>query len=98
SPPRMRIAQIVPRNASEYEKKCQRVDRVALAAEHEIVADEQSADVVHVYGKTGRLVTPSEARGLAGWVARFVPPRARPGPSLMLGVTPLRNTADEFIP
>jgi hypothetical protein len=46
----MRIAQIVPRNASEYEKKCQRVDRVALAAEHEIVDIERGADVVHVYG------------------------------------------------
>ena len=50
SPPRMRIAQIVPRNASEYEKKCQRVDRAALAAEHEIVDVERGADIVHVYG------------------------------------------------
>ena len=46
----MRIAQIVPRNASEYEKKCRRVDRVALAAEHEIVDVERGADIVHVYG------------------------------------------------
>src|ERR1041385_3140254 len=44
----MRIAQVVARNASEYEKKCFRVDRVALAAEHEIV--DRDADVVHVYG------------------------------------------------
>jgi hypothetical protein len=46
----MRIAQIIARNASEYEKKCQRVDRVAMAAEHEIVDRESEADVVHVYG------------------------------------------------
>jgi len=46
----MRIAQVVARNASEYEKKCFRVDRVALAAEHEIVDRESEADVVHVYG------------------------------------------------
>jgi len=46
----MRIAQVVARNASEYEKKCFRVDRVALAAEHEIVEEERGADVVHVYG------------------------------------------------
>jgi len=46
----MRIAQATARNASEYETKCRRVDRVALAAEHEIVENERGADVVHVYG------------------------------------------------
>src|SRR4051812_29154386 len=46
----MRIAQVIARNASEYERKSQRVDRVALAAEHEIVEKERDADVVHVYG------------------------------------------------
>lgn len=46
----MRIAQIVPRGASEYEKKSQRVDRAALAAEHELVESERGADVVHIYG------------------------------------------------
>ncbi|HEV2722050.1 MAG TPA: glycosyltransferase [Thermoanaerobaculia bacterium] len=46
----MRVAQVTLRNASEYEKKCRRVDRVALAAEHEIVESERDADVVHVYG------------------------------------------------
>jgi phosphatidylinositol alpha 1,6-mannosyltransferase len=44
----MRVAQITLRTASEYERKSQRVDRVALAAEHELV--ERAADVVHVYG------------------------------------------------
>jgi hypothetical protein len=44
----MRVAQITLRTASEYERKCQRVDRVALAGEHELV--ERGADVVHVYG------------------------------------------------
>jgi phosphatidylinositol alpha 1,6-mannosyltransferase len=44
----MRVAQITLRTASEYERKSQRVDRVALAAEHELV--ERGADVVHVYG------------------------------------------------
>ena len=46
----MRVAQVTLRNASEYEKKCRRVDRAALAAEHEIVDSERGADVVHVYG------------------------------------------------
>lgn len=46
----MRVAQITLRHASEYERKCRRVDRVALAAEHEIVESPRRADVVHVYG------------------------------------------------
>jgi len=46
----MRVAQITLRHATEYEKKCRRVDRVALAAEHEIVESPRGADVVHVYG------------------------------------------------
>jgi hypothetical protein len=46
----MRIAQIVPRNASEYERKSQRVDAAALSAEHELVDSEKDADIVHVYG------------------------------------------------
>jgi Glycosyl transferases group 1 len=94
----MRVAQITLPSASEYEKKCRRVDRVALAAEHEVVEHERDADIVHVYGRTGRVVTPSRARGLAGWAARLLPPPLRPGPSLTLGVTPLRNTAGQFIP
>src|SRR4051794_10211758 len=44
----MRVAQITLPNASEYEKKSRRVDRVALAAEHELV--ERGAEIVHVYG------------------------------------------------
>ena len=46
----MRVAQITLRTASEYEKKCRRVDRAALAAEHEIVENERDADIVHIYG------------------------------------------------
>src|SRR5262249_19649280 len=46
----MRVAQVTLRNASEYEKKCRRVDRAALAAEHEIVESTRGADIVHVYG------------------------------------------------
>jgi glycosyltransferase involved in cell wall biosynthesis len=46
----MRIAQIVLPGASEYERKCQRVDLAALtAAGHEIV-DVAQAEVAHVYG------------------------------------------------
>ena len=51
----MRIIQVVLRNASAYEQKCQRVDYAALSAQHEvIVATEetmaaQRGDVAHVY-------------------------------------------------
>ena len=51
----MRIAQIVLPNASEYERKSQRVDHAALAEKHEVlvvpiedVADVR-ADIAHVY-------------------------------------------------
>src|SRR6185436_1030129 len=49
----MRIAQIVIPHASEYERKCQRVDAAALAASHEValvsIADAVGFDVAHVY-------------------------------------------------
>ena len=52
---RMRILQIVAPGASEYERKCQRVDREALAPKHEVViasleeARDVQADVAHLY-------------------------------------------------
>jgi fructose-specific component phosphotransferase system IIB-like protein len=46
----MRVAQFTASKASEYEKKCRRVDAAALAAEHEIVESERGADIVHIYG------------------------------------------------
>ena len=51
----MRILQIVAPGASEYERKCQRVDREALAPKHEVLtaslddARGVHADVAHVY-------------------------------------------------
>jgi hypothetical protein len=44
----MRIAQIILPDASEYERKCQRVDRAALAAKHEVrvVAPDAIADAI----------------------------------------------------
>lgn len=47
----MRIAQIVLAAASEFEKKCQRVDFAALSASHEvIVGSTEGAEIAHVYG------------------------------------------------
>ncbi|HEY0160909.1 MAG TPA: glycosyltransferase [Thermoanaerobaculia bacterium] len=52
----MRIAQILLPGASAYDRKCQRVDRAALAASHEVIAASvaeaaaSGAQVAHVYG------------------------------------------------
>lgn len=50
----MRIAQIILPDASQYERKCQRADRAALAERHEVLStvgndDVRNADVAHVY-------------------------------------------------
>jgi len=55
----MRIAQIVLDNASEYERKCQRVDFAGLREVHEVrvvhrVREAQGSDVAHVYGRLPR--------------------------------------------
>lgn len=51
----MRIAHIILPGASEYERKCQRIDREALAEEHEVVVTDleqvrtDGAHVAHIY-------------------------------------------------
>ena len=60
----MRIAQIVMPDASEYERKCQRVDLAALAPSHDVavvsIADARGFDVAHVYA--GAELPPREFR------------------------------------
>ena len=80
----MRVAQITLPSASEYEKKCRRVDRVALAAEHELVERERDADIVHVYGSGVR-------RPRRRW---FDIAAARPPHS----TSPLKDSSATFIP
>ena len=51
----MRILQILTPGASEFEKKCQRVDFASFSANHEVVVsdsarDTSGVDVVHIYG------------------------------------------------
>jgi hypothetical protein len=47
----MRIAQIILSTASEFERKCQRVDFAALSPQHEVIVGEAGqVDVTHVYG------------------------------------------------
>lgn len=63
----MRIAQIILPGASEYERKCQRVDRAALAETHDVFVASiddvaaSAADVAHVYA-SGELPRPAFAR------------------------------------
>ena len=51
----MRIVQVVLPDASEYERKSQRIDRTALSAQHEVLTvpleglRESAADVAHIY-------------------------------------------------
>lgn len=57
----MRIIQVLLDDATEYEKKCQRVDFAALSAQHEVVVATsatlagQRGDVAHVYGSRAAL-------------------------------------------
>jgi len=66
----MRIAQIVLEGASEFERKCQRVDFAALSAKHDVIVTdgpEVSADVAHVYGPS-----PLPSRPLVGFKIPYV--------------------------
>ena len=70
----MRIAQIIFPGASEYERKCQRVDHEALSAAHEVIvvgideARASGADVAHVYA-TGELPGAPFVRFPLPWVS-----------------------------
>ncbi len=67
----MRILQVIVPSASEFDKKCQRVDLASLSEKHEMVSSEAAADLAHVYG-------PPPRRGLSiPWVASSAPPRPR---------------------
>ncbi|MGZ8797379.1 MAG: glycosyltransferase, partial [Thermoanaerobaculia bacterium] len=66
----MRIAQIVLEGASEFERKCQRVDFAALSAKHDVIVTDGpvvSADVAHVYGPS-----PLPSRPLVGFKIPYV--------------------------
>jgi hypothetical protein len=103
----MRIAQIVVRNASAYERKSQRIDFSALCDQHEVAVLAASelrsgrADVVHVYGppETQR----SDFIGLrVPYVAPSAPRRhriafRRPAEPARIA-SPIRDSADAFLP
>jgi glycosyltransferase involved in cell wall biosynthesis len=78
----VRVAQIVLPDASQYERKCQRVDAAALAGRHEALLSEPSgvagldAGVAHVYAGTGLPAAPF-VRFPIPYVASADAPRSR---------------------
>jgi glycosyltransferase involved in cell wall biosynthesis len=73
----MRVAQIVLPDASEYERKSQRIDLAALSGRHHVTqttADRVDADVAHVYGKN---LPPSLFRGFPVPYVASAPVRQR---------------------
>lgn len=92
----MIIAQLLLPGASEYERKSQRIDFAALSAEHDVrIGYANGADLVHVYAPEPmwiELDVPyvSNARLKRRRFRRITPPERI--------ITPLKDTADAFIP
>jgi hypothetical protein len=90
------IAQLLLPGASEYERKSQRIDFASLSAEHDVrIGDANGADLVHVYGPDPmsiELDVPyvANARLKRRRFRRITPPERV--------ITPLKDTADSFIP
>ncbi|HEX6177283.1 MAG TPA: glycosyltransferase [Thermoanaerobaculia bacterium] len=102
----MRIAHIVLPNASDYDRKSQKIDRAGLAASHEIIettfekAAETGAVLAHVYGPAG-FTTPRASQLPLPFVASN-PPRAarwnwprRAMPSKVAGLDELPEAVEE---
>lgn len=92
----MIIAQLLLPGASEYERKSQRIDFVSLSAEHDIrLGETTGADLVHVYGPDPMFVEldvpyVSNGRLKRRRFRRMTPPERV--------ITPLKDSADSFIP
>jgi len=90
------IAQLLLPGASEYERKSQRIDFASLSAEHDVrIGETNNADLIHVYA-------PDDMR--VDWKLPYVsnvrPKRRRfrrtAQPERV--ITPLKDSADSFIP
>jgi hypothetical protein len=90
------VAQLVLPGASEYERKSQRIDFVALAGEHDVrIGETSGADLVHVYAPEVmdvdlKLPYVSNARLRRRRFRRRRPPERV--------IAPLKGTLDSFIP
>lgn len=92
----MRIAQLLLPGASEYERKSQRIDAVALTAAGFELTHENDADVAHVYGpdplpalRKLRIPFVANARPRNSWWRRAPEPAAV--------ISPLKDSAN-FVP
>jgi hypothetical protein len=90
------IAQLVLPGASEYERKSQRIDFESLSAEHDVrVGEAADADLIHVYAPDVMRIELQRP-----YVSNVRPKRRRfrqtAEPERV--ITPLKETADAFIP
>jgi hypothetical protein len=90
------VAQLLLPGASEYERKSQRIDFASLSAEHDVrFGDASDADLIHVY-------SPDDVRLdlTLPYVSNVRPKRRRfrrtAQPERV--ITPLKDTADSFMP
>jgi hypothetical protein len=91
------IAQVVLPGASEYERKSQKIDFDALSVDHDVrIGGMENADVVHVYAP--RALDPLELH--IPYVSNARPKRRRFRKTIEPHsvVTPLKDTADVYIP
>jgi hypothetical protein len=94
----MIIAQLLLPNASEYERKSQRIDFAALSTEHEFGAIAE-ADIVHIYAPDG--FDPGVVRDLGlPYVCNARPRSRRFRKSVQPHnvITPIKEAAETFIP
>jgi hypothetical protein len=92
------IAQLLLPDASEYERKSQRIDFAALSAEHQF-GEIANADIVHIYAPHG--FDPGVVRDLGRpYVSNARPKNRRFGKSVQPHnvITPLKETIETFIP
>lgn len=92
----MIIAQLLLPGASEYERKSQRIDFASLSAEHDVrIGEASDADLIHVYAPEAMHVDLK-----LPYISNAHPNRRRfrrtPQPERV--ITPLKDTADSFIP
>lgn len=92
----MIIAQLLLPGASEYERKSQRIDFASLSAEHDVrIGETNDADLIHVYAPDDMHVD-----WKLPYVSNVRPKRRRfrrtAQPERV--ITPLKDSADSFIP
>jgi len=92
------IAQLLLPDASEYERKSQRIDFASLSSAHEF-GDIANADIVHIYAPDG--FDPGIVRDLGRpYVCNARPKNLRFRKSVQPHsvISPIKETADTFIP